>query len=89
MRDSSIKSHQSSLGTGNTVRLKRNLTLSHAIVFIIVNVTGTGIFVTPTGVTAGVRCVGTSLVIWTLCGFYNLILALCYAELSKYTPTAA
>ena len=70
------------------VTLQKNLTLFHAVVFIVVNVTGTGIFITPTGVTAGVGSVGATLLTWTLCGLYNLSLALCYAELGTAFPVA-
>jgi amino acid permease len=70
------------------VALQKNLTLFHACIFVLVNVTGTGIFVTPTGVTAGVGSVGATLLMWALCGIYNLSLALCYAELGTAFPVA-
>ena len=70
------------------VALKKNLSLAHVVVFIVVNVTGTGIFITPTGVTAGVGSVGATLITWALCGLYNLSLALCYAELGTAFPVA-
>ena len=73
---------------GQKIALQKNLTLFHAVVFILVNVTGTGIFITPTGVTAGVGSVGATLLTWMLCGLYNLSLALCYAELGTAFPVA-
>ena len=90
--DYQSKSPDSSQSGGTTdrnrVALQKSLTLAHAVVFIVVNVTGTGIFVTPTGVTAGVGSVGATLITWVACGLYNLSLALCYAELGTAFPVA-
>lgn len=45
-----------------------------------------GIFVSPKGVIKEVNAVGTSLVIWVICGFLSMIGALCYAELGTALP---
>jgi amino acid permease len=68
--------------------LKKHFTLLHAISYIIGGVAGSGIFISPTGVTANVGSVGSSLIIWTLSGLFNLVLAVCYAELGTALPVA-
>lgn len=50
------------------------------------NFVSPGIFVSPKGVIKEVNAVGTSLVIWVICGFLSMIGALCYAELGTSIP---
>ncbi len=71
-----------------TVMLRKHITLPHAIGMIVGGVAGSGIFISPTGVTQSVQSVGSSLIIWVLAGMFNLILALCYAELGTALPVA-
>lgn len=40
----------------------------------------------PKGVLKEVNAVGTSLVVWVVCGFLSMIGALCYAELGTSIP---
>ena len=69
-----------------TIHLKRHITLPYAVAIIVGNVIGSGIFLSPKGVTENVGSVGGSLIIWGITGFYNLAQALCYAELGGVIP---
>jgi amino acid transporter len=70
------------------VQLKRHIGLASAVLIMVGNVIGSGIFVSPRGVTQHAGSVGASLIIWALTGFYNLTQALCYAELGALIPRA-
>ncbi len=71
-----------------TVMLRKHITLPHAIGMIVGGVAGSGIFISPTGVTQSVQSVALSLIIWVVSGMFNLILSLCYAELGTALPVA-
>ena len=74
--------------TAEVVVMKKHVTLLHAVGMIVGGVAGSGIFISPTGVTANVGSVGLSLIMWTVGGLLNLLLALCYAELGTALPFA-
>lgn len=70
------------------IRLKRQLGLVSGISFVMGNMIGSGIFVSPGGVLAGTGSVGLSLIIWALCGLVSILAALCYIELSCIAPSS-
>lgn len=68
------------------VQMKKQLGLLEGVAIILGIIFGSGIFVSPKGVIQEVGAVGTSLVIWVLCGLLSMIGALCYAELGTAIP---
>ena len=86
LRKRDIKSNVEILPT--EIKLKKHIGLITCIGVIIGNVIGSGIFVSPKGVTESVGSVGATLIIWTIVGFYCLLQALCYSELAMVIPKA-
>lgn len=80
--------YQSTHVTVERVMLKRHITLVQAVALIVGGVAGTGIFIAPTGVTSSLGSAGLSLIVWSVAGAFNLLLALCYAELGTALPVA-
>ena len=54
-------------------RQKRHITLFDAVAIMVGNVIGSGIFLSPSGVTRNIGSVGGSLLVWAIMGLYNLI----------------
>ena len=79
-KSSSIKVEQ--------VYMKRHMGLIQACGIIIGQVIGTGIFLTPKGVTRNIGSVGASLIVWAFCGINNTLGSLMYAEMGAVLPKA-
>ncbi|CAK9303809.1 unnamed protein product [Gordionus sp. m RMFG-2023] len=73
-------------GKGGQVRLERSVTLTNGITIIVGTIIGSGIFITPGEVLRSCGAPGTALVLWTICGLFSLLGALCYAELGTTIP---
>ncbi|XP_076117057.1 large neutral amino acids transporter small subunit 1-like isoform X1 [Mytilus galloprovincialis] len=68
------------------VELGRNLKLIHGVAILIGVIIGSGIFVSPVGILKETKSVGFSFVMWVICGLYNCLCALCFAELGTTFP---
>ena len=67
--------------SGQSVNLKKEITLINGITVIVGSIVGSGIFVSPTGVLVRTESVGLSLVVWFFGGVFSLIGSYCFAEL--------
>ena len=63
------------------VRVKERIELIAGIGFVMGNIIGSGIFVSPTGALDQAGSFGLSLLIWALCGGIAMIIGLVYGEL--------
>lgn len=72
-------------GSGR-VELKKQITLFQGVAIIVGIIIGSGIFVSPVGILMHSKSVGFSMVMWVICGLYNTLCALCYAELGASMP---
>ena len=70
------------------VYMKRHIGLFRATGIIVGTVIGTGIFLTPKGITANIGSVGASLIIWLFCGIINTMAAVSLTELGAMIPKA-
>ena len=68
------------------IHMKKQINLFQAICIIVGIIIGSGIFVSPVGILANVKSVGMSCVMWTICGLFSTLCALCFAELGASIP---
>lgn len=68
------------------IRLKPKLGLFNGCAIIIGVIIGSGIFISPKGVLLHTGSPLLSIVVWTSCGLFSLLGALCYAELGTRIP---
>lgn len=68
-------------GTEHT--LKRDITLFSGIAYLVGNIIGSGIFITPKNILCHTGSFGLSLVVWVLGGVVAMAGGLCYVELAQ------
>ncbi|XP_072936848.1 large neutral amino acids transporter small subunit 1 [Epargyreus clarus] len=73
-------------GSGEGVRLKKELGVMNGVAIIVGVIVGSGIFVSPSMTLRETGSKGMALIVWVLSGLVSMIGALCYAELGTMIP---
>ncbi|MCL4171389.1 UNVERIFIED_CONTAM: hypothetical protein GTU68_036661 [Idotea baltica] len=68
--------------------LKKSLNLGNAIAIIVGSIVGSGIFVSPKGVTVEMKSFGGSMIMWLVSGLISMLGAMCFAELALLIPSS-
>lgn len=75
------------VGSGDgKIAMKKQINLFQGVAIIVGIIVGSGIFVSPVGILQNVKSVGMSFILWIVCGIYNALGAVCYAELGTMIP---
>lgn len=78
----------SNIAVDQTIKfeLQRHLQLYHGVAIVTGIIIGSGIFVSPVGILKETKSIGFAFVMWIICGVFNMLCALCYAELGTMIP---
>ena len=68
------------------VSVKKEVTLLHAVGFVIGDIIGSGIFITTTFILGYSGSMGLTLILWVVGGFISMAGGLCYCELGTFLP---
>ena len=82
----SVKGEDTKSGSDGEIVMKKQINLLQGVSIIVGIIIGSGIFVSPVGILQNVNSVGMSFILWIVCGIYNLLGAVCYAELGSSIP---
>ena len=75
---------QTQSGAEENKKLKKELTVLYGVGFLISDIIGSGIFLSPNGVIAKAGSYGLALIIWIVSGLMATGGALCYSELGTF-----